>query len=284
MSSIDDSSEIIKLHSNKKTNIPWTQKYKPIKVILSLNKDNINIDSITYVYMKKFGIDNVRSINYKDIELNILLEKELQSINYIEKYGSLNYYPNSIKIIEDYLYMFFNNEVYKTTTLDGKYTLLTDEIKSLENILPTIHKLRKLIRDSETLYHDDIHYHIKTFPENYELMNRIFEYDDRHIYRIYNIYDDNDFYNRMIRTLSYKTDSYNFTSRRLSSFVYYIIDYNIKKNNELKEILDINGTETIISFKILGLFEERNNILHKLEETKLNSPILNSPPPYCEKL
>ena len=59
----------------------WTKKYKPIKIIQQIpNADDFDEDKYTKIYMKKYGIDNVRGGSYTQIDLSdyiLTLEKEL---------------------------------------------------------------------------------------------------------------------------------------------------------------------------------------------------------------
>ena len=62
----------------------WTRKYKPIKLIDTIqNADDFDEDKYTKIYMKKYGINNVRGGSYTQINLPeysiISLEKELCS-------------------------------------------------------------------------------------------------------------------------------------------------------------------------------------------------------------
>jgi hypothetical protein len=67
--------------------IDWIKKY-PVESIVE-TKENISSESLTYQYMKKYGIDNVRSDLYKEINFT---EGELIFIKDV-----LNYYDEPVK-------------------------------------------------------------------------------------------------------------------------------------------------------------------------------------------
>ena len=58
----------------------WTRKYKPIKLIDTIqNADDFDEDKYTKIYMKKYGINNVRGGSYTQINLP---EYSIISFNY----------------------------------------------------------------------------------------------------------------------------------------------------------------------------------------------------------
>ena len=93
----------------------WTKRYRPIKLIKIIsNCDSFDEDKYTKIYMKKYGIDNVRGGSYVQHELNSSvrqhLEKELRQINNAcFVCGSFNHWANhcnvnnhnSIRIVND---------------------------------------------------------------------------------------------------------------------------------------------------------------------------------------
>ena len=61
----------------------WTKKYTPISIIETVsNVDEFDEDKYVKIYMKKYGIDNVRGGSYSQIDLPdysiLALEKELR--------------------------------------------------------------------------------------------------------------------------------------------------------------------------------------------------------------
>ena len=57
----------------------WTRKYKPIRLYTLIpDCDNFDEDKYTKIYMKKFGINNVRGGSYSQIELSEEISKLLQ--------------------------------------------------------------------------------------------------------------------------------------------------------------------------------------------------------------
>ena len=48
------------LNHFKENGSEWTKLYKPIKVLSQIKGDNIDEEKYTLLYMKKYGIDNVR--------------------------------------------------------------------------------------------------------------------------------------------------------------------------------------------------------------------------------
>ena len=57
----------------------WTKKYKPIKIIDIINNcDEMDEDKYTKIYMKKYGIDNVRGGAYVTL---ILSEDQCKTLN-----------------------------------------------------------------------------------------------------------------------------------------------------------------------------------------------------------
>jgi hypothetical protein len=64
----------------------WTKKYKPQKVIETyLNADDFDEDKYTKIYMRRYGINNVRGGSYAEVNLPAIswaiLEKELCSVS-----------------------------------------------------------------------------------------------------------------------------------------------------------------------------------------------------------
>jgi predicted GIY-YIG superfamily endonuclease len=64
----------------------WTKKYKPIKVLVTIEQcDQFEEDRQTKIYMKDFGIDNVRGGSYCQVKLSDeqirLIEIELNTTN-----------------------------------------------------------------------------------------------------------------------------------------------------------------------------------------------------------
>jgi hypothetical protein len=59
----------------------WTNKYKPIYVIeLLLNCDDFDEDKYTLIYMKKYGIDNVRGGSFCKLKLSDSEIKHIQKM------------------------------------------------------------------------------------------------------------------------------------------------------------------------------------------------------------
>lgn len=103
--------ERVKEHFNNHGS-EWTRLYKPIKIIdIKQNADDFDEDKYTKIYMKKYGIDNVRGGSYTQIELpeycRLALEKELcTASNKCFRCNRLGH---------------FANECYAKTKSDGTY-------------------------------------------------------------------------------------------------------------------------------------------------------------------
>lgn len=78
------------------TGYSWTTMYKPIGILQIINNCNDDdIDNYTILYMKKYGIDNVRGGSYSDVFFSDAMRSNL----YYELYGKLaNYNDNSSTI------------------------------------------------------------------------------------------------------------------------------------------------------------------------------------------
>ena len=64
----------------------WTRKYKPLKILVNIIGDDFDEDKYTKMYMKKYGIDNVRGGSYTSIYIN----KDIRSYLENEIIGSSN--------------------------------------------------------------------------------------------------------------------------------------------------------------------------------------------------
>lgn len=58
--------------------IEWTSKYRPIEIIDII--EDYDVDRYLKMYMRKYGIENVRGESYEDVELNEEIKKYLENL------------------------------------------------------------------------------------------------------------------------------------------------------------------------------------------------------------
>jgi len=151
--------------------IDWIKKY-PIESIVE-TKENISSESLTYQYMKKYGIDNVRSDLYKEINFT---EDELVDIKDIlnyddepvkERIKKLDIEINKLKTIFDaitnnnvivfrylnyplsYPQIIYNNQEYHVTK-SQQQKKVNDELRKLQQqgvpVLPHTEQYKQIIQ------------------------------------------------------------------------------------------------------------------------------------------
>jgi hypothetical protein len=106
------------------SSIEWIQKY-PIKKIAQI-KENSNLEKVSIYYIKEYGIDNVRSDMYKDIELSSSVVKYIEDI----LLNSNDPVPIRIKLIDE--------EINK---LKSTFDFITENNVIIDNYLKYKHNL-----------------------------------------------------------------------------------------------------------------------------------------------
>ena len=277
----------------------WTQKYKPLKVIETIEtKDALDEDKITKKYMMKFGIEFVRGGSYTKIELDDWMIKSLEhefisATDICYKCKKKGHFAKECCLNNQ-----FNIEQYLQDfdTIDK----ITSEILILESVYDKIIILNKKINDTNIQKYNMNDYNkIKTDYDKYNMLSNkrklmIEQYKDRHTNsEIQNInleiqLLDNkylragDLFRNLSRVydsaekevMQYKTHINNiyqiyFTHEKLymESFenteikFYKINIFNLQQKKELKKLLEHNISEELLQQKLYGLYEKQIKIL-----------------------
>jgi len=288
-----DTDEIIKSYTKTKNIEPWVKKYKPLTVVeIFKQTHDKNEHYITIYYMKKYGMDAVRSGLYPDIQLDKQvmhnLAPEIKTFEFIDKYQSYNYVPFFVQTVESNLYKFFNSPAY--TASENKYQLINEELFRLHELYKNIKELDNVISLTNRMsYYSDNTYTSTTIElidivNNKDLMDVLYFYDDNNIQTKSSV--DSDYLSKyaikmnIFDGLERIGDRLGFAFKKRSLLLMNLIDFNITKKKQLYELTkhDMNlSNMDIINYTVIGLTEEK---LKQLLNGYNNMPTLNEPPAY----
>jgi hypothetical protein len=250
-------------------NIDWIKKY-PIESIVE-TKENISSESLTYQYMKNYGIDNVRSDLYKEINFT---EDELVDIKDI-----LNYNDEPVK-----------ERIKKLDIEINKLKKIFDAITNNNAIV-----LRYLNYDiSQIIYHNQEYQVTKSQQQkkvNDELRKlqqqgvTVLSHTEQYKQIIQQIGSCNDINLLTPNFINSYINKYNFKDvtirKALEDFFsnYKIIEeianaLFLKKTNET--LISNYGTLDKINKKISSMLYRKIKLLHELDDIKLDDIILEN--------
>lgn len=238
------------------SSLEWIKKY-PIK---SVCKTNYNLEKITSNYMKNYGIDNVRSDLYKDLELS---EDTIEYINCIISESSepiskriklIDFEINKLKKIYDIITnnntTIWKYENYSLNNIIGYVQNRLNILASKMQQLKQIQSINKIQKEDDNL--------TKTKQE-YEYLNKRFQELNREIQKGPNI----------INLLSFDF------KESLNDKVYedYFLNYKIieevanalllQKKNE--KLIFKYGTLDQINQKLIMMFNKKIDLIHSLD-------------------
>ncbi len=279
----------------------WTKKYNPIKVIeIIQSTDSLDEDKITKKYMMKFGIQNVRGGSYTKFELDDWMIKSLEhefisakdicytcnQKGHFSKECPLNNKFNIEKYLEEFKNLYqVEDEISKLEQMYKKICILNYQIKSTENCKDEEYIKKKLLEGEIVKIDEEILLLRQTFTSENCYRNNEKTRDTNE--KINNLVIQKRKIVSEIDELNQKLGSYNYTYHNICIkdiqdtqdtlskndiifnsivdnilyIIYKIIIYNLEKKKELKEFIDITGTEDLIEKKLFGLFKKKITLM-----------------------